>query len=71
MKFLALIIIVLIISCIFYSFRPFINRGDVSIANDKEAKPKAEDYAQQREMMVEQQIVARGVKKQKSPRCND
>jgi len=62
MKFLALIIIVLIISCIFYSFRPFINRGDVSIANDKEAKPKAEDYAQQREMMVEQQIVARGIK---------
>ena len=62
MKFLALIIIVLIISCIFYSFRPFINRGEVSIANDKEAKPKAEDYAQQREMMVEQQIVARGIK---------
>ena len=62
MKFLALIVIVLIISCIFYSFRPFINRGDVSIANDKEAKPKAEDYAQQREMMVEQQIVARGIK---------
>jgi protein-L-isoaspartate(D-aspartate) O-methyltransferase len=53
---------VLIISCIFYSFRPFINRGDVSIANDKEAKPKAGDYAQQREMMVEQQIVARGIK---------
>ncbi len=65
MKFIALVIIVIIISCIFYSFRPFINRGDVSIANGKEAKSKAEDYAQQREMMVEQQIVARGVKNKK------
>jgi protein-L-isoaspartate(D-aspartate) O-methyltransferase len=65
MKFIALVIIVLIISCIFYSFRPFINRGDVSIANGKEGKSKAEDYAQQRKMMVEQQIVARGVKNKK------
>ncbi len=65
MKFLALITIVIIISCIFYSFRPFINRGDVSIANGKEAQSKAEDYAQQREMMVEQQIVARDVKSKK------
>ena len=65
MKFIALVIIVIIISCIFYSFRPFINRGDVSIANGKEAKSKAEDYAQQRKMMVEQQIVARGVKNKK------
>ena len=62
MKFLALIIIVVIISCIFYSYRPFINRGNVSIASGKEAQSTAEDYAQQREMMVEQQIVARGVK---------
>ena len=65
MKFIALVIIVIIISCIFYSFRPFINRGDVSIANGKEGKSKAEDYAQQRKMMVEQQIVARGVKNKK------
>ena len=65
MKFIALVIIVIIISCIFYSFRPFINRGDVSIANGKEAESKAEDYAQQRKMMVEQQIVARGVKNKK------
>ncbi len=65
MKLLALIIIVIIISCIFYSFRPFINRGDVSIANGKETKSKAEDYAQQREMMVEQQMVARGIKSKK------
>jgi protein-L-isoaspartate(D-aspartate) O-methyltransferase len=65
MKFIALVIIVIIISCIFYSFRPFINRGDVSIVNGKEAKSKAEDYAQQRKMMVEQQIVARGVKNKK------
>jgi protein-L-isoaspartate(D-aspartate) O-methyltransferase len=65
MKFIAIVIIVIIISCIFYSFRPFINRGDVSIANGKEAKSKAEDYARQREMMVEQQIVARGVKNKK------
>ena len=65
MKFLSLIIIVIIISCIFYSFRPFINRGDVSIANGKEAESKVEDYSRQREMMVEQQIVARGVKSKK------
>ena len=65
MKFIALVIIVIIISCIFYSFRPFINRGDVSIANGKEAGSEAEDYAQQRKMMVEQQIVARGVKNKK------
>ncbi len=65
MKFLALIIIVIIISCIFYSFRPFINRGDVSIANGMGTKSKAEDYVQQREMMVEQQIVARGIKSKK------
>ncbi len=62
MKFIALIIIVIIIACIFYSYRPFINRGDVSIVNGKEAKSTEEDYAQQRKMMVEQQIVARGVK---------
>ena len=62
MKFFAFIIIVIIISCIFYSFRPFVNMGDVSIANGKEAKSKADDYARQRAMMVEQQIVARGVK---------
>ena len=65
MKFIALIFIVIIISCIFYSFRPFINRGDISNANGKEAKSTEEDYAQQREMMVEQQIVARGVKNKK------
>lgn len=65
MKFLALIIIVVIIACIFYSYRPFINRGDVSIANGKETTSKAGDYAHQREMMVEQQIVARGVKSKK------
>ncbi len=65
MKVLAPIIIVIIISCIFYSFRPFINRGEVSIVDGKEAKSKAEDYAQQREMMVEQQIVARGIKNKK------
>jgi protein-L-isoaspartate(D-aspartate) O-methyltransferase len=65
MKILALIIIVVIISCIFYSFRPFINRGDISIANGKEAKSTKEDYAQQRKLMVEQQIVSRGVKNKK------
>jgi protein-L-isoaspartate(D-aspartate) O-methyltransferase len=65
MKFIVLIIIVIIIACIFYSYRPFINRGDISIVNGKEAKSTEEDYAQQREMMVEQQIVARGVKSKK------
>ena len=65
MKFIALIIIVIIITCIFYSFRPFINREDVSIANGKETKSTKEDYALQRKIMVEQQIVARGVKNKK------
>jgi protein-L-isoaspartate(D-aspartate) O-methyltransferase len=65
MKILALIIIVFIITCIFYSYRPFINREGISIANGKEAKSTEEDYAQQREMMVEQQIEARGVKNKK------
>ncbi len=65
MKYLALIIIVVIISCIFYSFRPFINRGGVSIANGKKTTSKAGDYAYQREMMVEQQIEARGIKNKK------
>ena len=61
MKFIALIIIVIIIACIFYSYRPFINRGDISITNGEEAK-YTEDYARKRKMMVEQQIEARGVK---------
>ena len=65
MKIIALIFIVVIISCIFYSFRPFINTGDISNVNGKEAKSAGENYAQQREMMVEQQIVARGVKNKK------
>ncbi len=65
MKFISFLIIVIIISCIFYSFRPFINRGDVAIANGKEAKSTKGDYAQQRKHMVEQQIVSRGVKNKK------
>jgi protein-L-isoaspartate(D-aspartate) O-methyltransferase len=64
MKFIALIIIVIIIACIFYSYRPFINRGDISITNGEEAK-YTEDYARKRKMMVEQQIEARGVKNEK------
>ncbi len=65
MKLLALITIVIIIACIFYSFRSFINREDISIANGRGAKSTEEDYARQRRIMVEQQIVARGVKNKK------
>ncbi len=65
MKFLILIIIVIIISCIFYSFRPFINSGNISTADGKEGKSTEEEYAQQRKSMVEQQIEARGVKNKK------
>lgn len=65
MKFIALIIIVIIISCIFYSYRPFINRGDILIANGREARSTEEDYARKRKMMVERQIEARGVKNKK------
>ena len=65
MKILALIITVFIISCIFYSYRPFLSGGDILIANGKEAKSTEEDYARKRKMMVEQQIEARGVKNKK------
>ncbi len=65
MKFIALIIIVIIITCIFYSYRPFVRGGDSVIANGKEAKTTEEDYARKREMMVERQIEARGVKNKK------
>lgn len=65
MKFLALIVIVVILLCIFYSFRPFIQRGDLSIANGKEVKSEESDFAQKRKMMVERQIAARGVKNKK------
>ncbi|GAX60765.1 protein-L-isoaspartate O-methyltransferase [Candidatus Scalindua japonica] len=62
MKFLAFITIVVIILCIFYSFRPFIQKGDLSIANGKEVESPDKDFARKRAMMVEQQIAARGVK---------
>ncbi len=65
MKFIAIVIIVIIIACIFYSYRPFINRGDISITNGEEVKSTEEDYARKRKMMVEQQIEARGVKNKK------
>ncbi len=65
MKIIALIVIVIIISCVYYSFRPFIINGDISIVNGKKAKPTEEDSALQRKMMVEQQIAARGVKNRK------
>ncbi len=65
MKVTAFIIIVIIISCIFYSFRPFINREDISVVNGGEAGPTEDGYARKRKMMVEQQIVSRGVKNKK------
>ncbi len=65
MKFISFLIIVIIIACSFYSFLPFINKKDISIVNGREAKSTEEDYAHQRKVMVEQQIVVRGVKNKK------
>jgi len=61
MKFIVFVIIVIIIAGMFYRFRPFINGGYIPIANGRESGSAEDDYAQKRKMMVEQQIVARGV----------
>ena len=63
MKLVALIITIIIIAWVFYSYRPFmnLNKRD-SIVNDKEDKSTEEDFAQKRQRMVEQQIKARDVR---------
>jgi protein-L-isoaspartate(D-aspartate) O-methyltransferase len=63
MKLVALIITIIIIAWVFYSYRPFMNLNKrYSIVNDKEDKSTEDDFAQKRQRMVEQQIKARGVR---------
>jgi len=66
MKYITLISILIVLSCIFYSYLPFMNfKGKDSIADGKNTKLTEEDYARERKKMVEQQIIARGVKDKK------
>ena len=66
MKYITLISILIVLSCIFYSYLPFMNfKGKDSIADGKNTKLTEEDYARERKKMVEQQIMARGVKDKK------
>jgi protein-L-isoaspartate(D-aspartate) O-methyltransferase len=63
MKYITFILIIIVLSCVFYSYRPFMNfKGEDSTANGGNAKFKEEDYTSERKKMVEQQIMARGVK---------
>ncbi len=66
MKYVTFILIIIVLSCVFYSYRPFMNfKGRNSITNGKNVKLTEEDYAMKRKKMVEQQIIARGVKNKK------
>lgn len=66
MKYVTFILIIIIISCVFYSYRPFMNfKGKNSIADGKNTELTEEDYARERKKMVAQQIMARGVKNKK------
>ncbi len=63
MKIIALIITVIIVSCVFYTYRPFMNINEKNaIAMGKRDKLTDEDFVLKRRMMVERQIKARGVK---------
>jgi len=66
MKYVTFILIIIVLSCVFYSYRPFMNfKGKDSIANGKNREFTEEDYTRERKKMVEQQIMARGVKNKK------
>ena len=66
MKYVTFILIIIVLSCVFYSYRPFMNfKGKDSIADGGNIEFTEEDYARKRERMVEQQIMARGVKDKK------
>ncbi len=66
MKYLTFILIIIVLACVFYAYRPFMNfKGKDSIADGKSTEFTEEDYARQRKRMVEQQIMARGVKDKK------
>ena len=62
MKMIALLITVIIISCVFYTYRPFFNLNEKNaIASGNGNKITEEEFALKRRRMVEQQIKARGV----------
>ncbi|MFQ5687509.1 MAG: protein-L-isoaspartate(D-aspartate) O-methyltransferase [Candidatus Scalindua sp.] len=66
MKYVTFILIIIVISCVFYSYRPFMNfKGENSIANGGNTEFTEDDYVRERKKMVEQQIMARGVKDKK------
>jgi protein-L-isoaspartate(D-aspartate) O-methyltransferase len=66
MKYVTFILIIIILSCVFYSYRPFMNfKGKDSIANGEKTEFTEENYARERKRMVDQQIMARGVKNKK------
>ncbi len=62
MKLIALLITVIVVSCVFYTYRPFMNFNEKNaIAMGKRNKSTEEDFALKRLRMVERQIKARGV----------
>jgi len=66
MKYVTFILIIIVLSCVFYSYRPFMNfKGKDSVADGGNIEFTEEDYARKRKRMVEQQIMARGVKDKK------
>ncbi len=66
MKYVTFILIIIVLFCVFYSYRPFMNfEGKDSVADGGNTEFTKEDYARKRKRMVEQQIIARGVKDKK------
>jgi len=66
MKYVTFILIIIVLSCVFYSYRPFMSfKGKDSVADGKNTELTEEHYARERKRMVEQQIMARGVKNKK------
>ncbi len=62
MKILALLITVIVVSCVFYTYRPFMDFNDKdAIAMGKVDKLTDEDFVLKRQRMVARQIKARGV----------
>jgi protein-L-isoaspartate(D-aspartate) O-methyltransferase len=62
MKILALLITVIVVCCVFYTYRPFMNFDQKNaIAMGNGSKSTEEDFTLKRRRMVERQIKARGV----------
>ncbi len=62
MKLIALIITVIVVSCVFYTYRPFMSLGEKNaIAMGRGDIITDKDFAMKRRRMVERQIKARGV----------